>query len=141
MPLAGSSKLNGRAYAYRLAALALVVFAAVTFLRRPNGFGIESLAFSATLLSIWLIRQSNRYVRKARGQTVVDLSISERAKRVGRLTWILTGVSLAACVVFVGLMYIDALRGGKAAWPAYACGGAVIALALATGTLAAKLFR
>ena len=68
-------------------------------------------------------------------------SPEERARQIGALSWILAGASLVACGVFYIVMYLDALHGGKEGWPAYAFGGAALALALTTGTIAAKLFR
>ncbi|MDE2465405.1 MAG: hypothetical protein KGO02_17085 [Alphaproteobacteria bacterium] len=134
-------EVRQRFYALRASAAALIVFAVVAFLLRPNEFWVESLGFLAILVSVWLVRRSNEYVRRARGQVSVKWSPTERAKQIGPLSWALTGASLVACGIFYVVMYLDALHGGKEGWPAYAFGGAAVALALTTGTIAAKLFR
>lgn len=134
-------EVRQRFYALRASAAALIVFAVMAFLLRANKFWVESLGFLAILVSIWLVRRSNEYVRRARGQVSAKWSPAERARQIGVLLWTLAGASLVVCGVFYVVMYLDALHGGKEGWPAYAFAGSAVALAITTGAIAAKLFR
>lgn len=133
--------VRGKFYAFRTVAIALFASALVVFFLRRNSFEIESLAFLAILVGAWLVRLSNTYVGRARGQAGAEWAPAKSAKRVGPLAWALTAASLAACVLFYLAMYVDAAHGGKEAWPAYALGGAVMALAVTSGYVAMKIFR
>ncbi|MFZ0886143.1 MAG: hypothetical protein WAN14_22270 [Candidatus Acidiferrales bacterium] len=122
-------------------AIALFALAVVGFSLRPNSFETQSLAFLAIVVGAWLIQRSNTYVRRARGQAGAEWEPAKAAKRVEPLAWVLTAASLAACVVFYLAMCVDAAHGGTEAWPAYALGGAVMALAVTSGYVAMKIFR
>lgn len=134
-------KVRHRFYAFRVSAAVLIIFAIIAFILEANHFWIESLSFLAILASVWLVRRSNEYARRARGQANEKRSPAERAKQIGATSWALAGASLVACGIFYIVMYLDALHGGREGWPAYAFGGAAVALALTTGNIAAKLFR
>src|SRR5579872_4801850 len=87
------------------------------------------------------VRRSDALVRRAWGQVVGEWSPATAAKRVGRLAWTLTASLLVACVLCYFLMYLDALHGGKEAWPAYAFAGAGLAFAVTSAYVVAKISR
>lgn len=128
-------------YALRALAVVLAAFAVVIFILRPPGFGIRLLAFLAIFAGVSIVRYSNASVWRARGQVVGEWSSATAAKRVGRLAWTLTAVSLFACGVCVFIVYLDALHGGKEVWPAYALFVAVLALAATASYVVMRIFR
>jgi hypothetical protein len=128
-------------YTLRALALALGAFAAVDFLLRPNAFGFRALALLGIFVGLWLVRRSNAYVWDARGQVVGVRSPAVAVRRVGPVAWTLVAASLVASGATFFLMYLDAVHGGKEAWPVYAFTGAVLAFAVASGYVAMKIFR
>jgi hypothetical protein len=134
-------EVRGKFYTLRALAGALLAFAGAVFFLRPHEFGSRSLGLLAIFVSLWLVRRSNMYVWRARGQMVGAWSPATAAKRIGRLAWTLTAVSLVACGVFYFLMYLDLLHGGKETWPVYAFACAALALALTTGYVAMRIFQ
>lgn len=128
-------------YALRALALVLMVFAGAIFILRPHNFGAQLLIALAIFASILIVRYSNASVWRARGQVVGERSPATAAKRVGRLAWALTAVSLIACGVFYFLMYLDQLHGGKVLWPVYAFFVAVLALTVTASYVVMRIFR
>jgi hypothetical protein len=141
MPVSIPAEVRGKFYALRALAFALFVLAGAAFYLRPNSFGVLTLGLLGIAVGGWLVRRSNARVRQARGQAAGAWSPAAAVKRVGPLAWTLTGMSLVACVIFYFAMYVDALHGGREGWPALAFGGAVLALAGASGYVAMKIFR
>jgi len=131
-------EVRGKFYALRGLAVVFGAFGAGFFLLRPNEFWIRSAAALGILASLGLIRRSNVYVWRARGQVAADWS---PANRVGPLTWVLTGASLAACGAAYFLMYLDQLHDGKEAWPVYAFAVAVLALVITSGYVTLRILR
>jgi hypothetical protein len=129
-------ELRGKWYALRALAIALIVFAAVSFFLWHNSFVIRSLGLVAILLSGWLVRRSNALVWQVQNQV-----LAKPDRRVGPLAWTLTAASLVAVVAFYFLMYVEELHGGRDAWPVYAFAGAGLALTMTTGYVAMKKFR
>lgn len=135
------AEVRGKFYALRALALVLGAFAVATFVLRPNSFGIRSLGLLGIMVGLWLVRQSNAFVRRARGQVVDGWPAAKSVKRVGPLAWTLTALSLVACGVGYHLMYLDALRGYKEVWPVNVFLAAVLALVITSGYVAMKIFR
>ncbi len=135
------AEVRERFYALRTLAVALCVLGAAAFYLRPGSYDFLVLGLAAIAVGMWLVRRSNEYVRRARGQVAANWLPKTAGRRVGPLAWTLTAASAAACVIFYFSMYVDAAHGGKQAWPAYALGGAVMALALTSGYVAMKIFR
>ncbi|HEV2490317.1 MAG TPA: hypothetical protein VGT03_10945 [Candidatus Acidoferrales bacterium] len=128
-------------YSLRALALVLMVFAGAIFILRPHNFGARLLIALAIFAAISIVRYSNASVWRARGQVVGESSPATAAKRVGRLAWTLTAVSLIACGVFYFLMYLDQLHGGKVLWPVYAFFVAALALTATSMYVAMRIFR
>lgn len=128
-------------YTLRALAVVLMVFAGAIFMLRPHDFGAQLLIALAIFASVSIVRYSNASVWRARGQVVGEWSPATAAKRVGRLAWTLTAVSLFACGVCVFIVYLDALHGGKEVWPAYALFVAVLALAATASYVVMRIFR
>lgn len=126
-------------YAQRGLAVVFIAIAGTAFLLRPDSFAIHTLGLLAIVVSLWLVRRSNAGVRRAQGLTFVNWSRTAANRRVGPLAWTLTGASLFACGLFYFLMYVDAVHGGKEAWPAYGFAGAGLAAAVAVGYVVMKL--
>lgn len=135
------AEARGRFYALRALAVALCLSAAAAFYLRAGSYGFLLLGLAAILVGMWLVRLSNTYVRRGRGQAVGGWSPAGRARRVGRLAWALTGASLVACAVGYYLMHLDALHGYKQVWPLNVFLGAVLALVATSGYVAVKIFR
>lgn len=135
------AEVRGKFYALRALAVVVFAFAVVIFFLRPNSFTIESLGFLAILVGALLVRCSNAYVWRARGQVVPEWSPAKSVRRVGPLAWTLTGASLVACGVASYLMHLDALHGYKEVWPLNVFLGAVLALVVTSGYVAMKVFR
>lgn len=121
--------------------MVLGVFAVAVFLMRPNSFAIDSLGLLGIAVGLWLVRRSNAYAWRARGQAVPEWSPAKSVRRVGPLAWTLTGASLVACGVAYYLMHLDALQGYKEVWPLNVFLGAVLALVVTSGYVAMKVFR
>jgi hypothetical protein len=128
-------------YTLRALAVVLMVFAGAIFMLRPHDFGAQLLIALAIFASVSNVRYSNASVWRARGQVVGEWSPGTAAKRVGRLAWTLTAVSLFACGVCVFIVYLDALHGGKEVWPAYVLFVAVLALAATASYVVMRIFR
>lgn len=128
-------------YTLRALALVLMVFAGAVFILRPHDFGAQLLIALAIFASVSIVRYSNASVWRARGQVVGEWSPAAAAKRVGRLAWTLTAVSLFACGVCVFIVYLDALHGGKKVWPADALFVAVLALTASSMYVVMRIFR
>lgn len=128
-------------YMLRAFAITLIIFAIVIFLLWPNIFGFRLLGLLMILISVWVVRISNTYVRRAQGQVEDDKSQNKTARRVGLLGWLLAAGSFIACAAFYLVMYVDALHGGKEGWPAYAFGCAALALAVTGSYVIMKLFQ
>jgi len=109
-------------------------------LLRPHAFGLRSLALLGIFVGLWLVRRSNAYVSRAQRQVVGEWS-PDKATRVEPTAWILTAASLLACGVTYFLIYLDALHGGKEAWPVYAFGAALLALTITSGYVVTKIYR
>ena len=135
------SEARWKFYALRALALVLMVFTGAILVLRPHDFGAQLLGALAIFGAVWIVRYSDAAVWRARGQVVGGWSPATAAKRAGRLAWILTATSLIACGVCTFIVYLDALHGGKEAWPAYALFFAVLALALTSGYVAMRIFR
>lgn len=128
-------------YTLRALALVLMVFAGAIFVLRPHNFGAQLLIALAIFAAVSIVRYSNASVWRARSQMVGEWSLATAAKRVGRLAWSLTAVSLIACGVCVFIVYLDALHGGKEVWPAYALFVAVLALVVTSMYVVMRVFR
>lgn len=135
------AEVRTKFYALRALAVALCLSAAAAFYLRAGSYGFLLLGLAAISLGMWLVRRSNVYVRRARGQVVPELSPTRAARRVGPLAWALTGASLVACAVGYYLMHLDALHGYKQVWPLDVFLGAVLALVATLGYVAVKIFR
>lgn len=135
------AEVRGRFYTLRAAALAVGLPGIAAIVLGTHSFGLRSLGLVGIVVGLWLVRRSNAYVWRARGQAVPDLSPARAARRVGPLAWTLTGVSLAACGFFYLAVRADLVHGGKQTWPVYALFVAVLALAGTSGYVAMKIFR
>ena len=135
------AEVRRKYYTLRALALAVGLLAVAAIVLGAQSSGLRSLGVVGVVVGLWLLRRSDAYLRRARGQVVPELSPTRAARPVGPLAWTLTGVSLGACVVFYFAMYVDALHGGKEVWPAYAFFVAVLALAATSGYVAMKIFR
>jgi uncharacterized membrane protein len=123
-------------YALRALAVALAVFAVVSFILWHDASGIRSIGLLAILLCGWLVRRSNALVSRAKNQVFV-----EPDKQVGPLAWTLTAASLVAVVVFYFLMYVGDQHGWKYPWPVYGFFGAGLALTMTTGYVVIKMLQ
>lgn len=132
---------RGKFYALRGLALVFGLLGALAFLLRFNSYWVELLGALAILVGMSLVRRSNAIVRRVRGEKTADWSPADESRRVGPVTWITAGASLAGCGVCYYAMRLDQLHGGHEVWPVYAFAVAAIVLALSTATAAAKLFR
>jgi FtsH-binding integral membrane protein len=130
-----------KVYTLRALALALSAFAAVVFLLRPHAFGLRTLALLGIFVGLWLVRRSNAYVWRPQGQALGEWSPDNATRRVEPTAWIVMAASFLACGAAYFLMYLDALHGGKEAWPAYAFGAAALVFAAASGYVVMKLFQ
>lgn len=132
-------------YALRALALVLMLCAATIFILRPHNFGFRSLALVALLVGVWVGRQANLSVSRAKGQVMPNSSFegsfAKQLDRISPWVWILTGLSLAACVVCYYLMYLDQLNGGKEVWPVWAFFVAAIALTLSASYAVMKIYN
>lgn len=128
-------------YTLRAVALVLMVFAGAIFILRPHNFAAQLLVALAILAGVLIVRYSNASVWRARGQVVGEWSPATTAKRVGRLAWTLTALSLIACGAFYFLMYLDQVHGGKVLWPVYAFFVAVLALTVTGSYVVFRIFR
>lgn len=135
------AEVRGRFYALRALAVALCALAAVAFVLRPNSYGFLLLGLAAIAIGMSVVRRSNAMVSRTRGQGVSGWLLAERLKRPGSLWWVLTGMSLVACVIFYLATYVDQLYGGKQAWPAYAFFASGLALTVTSGYVAMRIFQ
>ena len=135
------AEVRKKFYTLRALALILLVSAVAVFILWPHDFGAQLLIALALFISVSIVRYSNASVWRARGQAVGDWSPATAPKRVGRLAWTLTAVSLFACGVCVFIVYLDALHGGKEVWPADALFVAVLALAVTASYVVMRIFQ
>ena len=134
-------EVRTRWWVLRGLAVALVAFAGVTFFLWSSSFWLRLPGLLAILATVWLVRLSNAYVRRAQGQVAGERSSANAARRIGWLAWTLAAGALVACGVLYLVMYADALHGGREGWPAYAFAAAVLALAATGGYVIMKLFQ
>ena len=135
------TEVRKKFYTLRVLAAVLLASAAVLFILPPHNFAIRSLCLVAGLISVEIVRRSDALVRRAWGQVGGEWSPVGADNRVGPLAWTVTASLLVACVVCYFLMYLDALHGGKEAWLAYAFAGAVLAFAVTSAYVVAKISR
>lgn len=132
-------------YGLRSLALILMIFGAALFLLRPHDFSFRSLAIVAVLVGAWVGRQANLSASRAKGLVMPNSSFegsfAKQLDRTSPWVWILTGLSLAACVVCYYLMYLDQLNGGKEVWPVWAFFVAAIALTLSSSYAVMKIYN
>lgn len=127
-------------YALRIVAVALIVFAGVLLIGHPHNLSAKSLGMLAIFACILIARYSNATVWRARGQPTSNWSPANQVKRVGPLPWVLTVLSLIACVIFYYLMYLN-LDGGNALWPVWGFFFSGLVLAAITSYIAYMTFR
>lgn len=135
-----SEGTRGKRYGLFCLAIILLLSGAAAFLLRPQNLTISSLGIIAVLASVYFVRVSRIHVRKTHRENVEGADLAS-ANRPSRLMWIL-GVGLLMLVgVAYWLMYLDALHGGHARWPADMFFGVGIACAGVWGYLISKSLR
>lgn len=135
------SEARRKFYSLRALALVLMVSAGAILILRPHDFGAQLLVALAIFASVLIVRYSNASAWRARGQVVAEWSPATATKRVGRLAWTLTAMSLIACGVFYFLMYLEQLHGGKVLWPVYAFFVAALALTVTASYVVMRIFQ
>jgi len=122
---------------FALAVVLLLLGAAALYVGSHN-FTIRSFGLAALLVSVYLVRESRVYARSA-SEASDERADFTASNGPGRLAWVFGIALLPLTGISYLLMYIDALHGGSAAWPAYVFAGFAFACAGAWGYIASKL--
>lgn len=120
-------------YALRALAILLALSGAVIFVLGSHDFTMTSVALLALLASVQVGRMS-----RAGSPSFGRLGLAG-SNRLGRITWFVGFGLLLLAGLSYWLLDIDALHGGRAAWPVYLFAGVVLACAGVWGYIGSRL--
>lgn len=135
------AEVRGKFYMLRAVALVVGLLGIAAIILGTHSLGLLFLGLLGIVVGMWLVRTSNAYVWRARGQVGGERAAAKTVRRISGLAWALTAASLVACVVFYIALYVDGLHGGKEVWPVYALLGAGLAFIVTSGYVAMRIFQ
>lgn len=141
VPVTIPAEVRGRFYALQALAVTLCALAMLAFFAQPNSLGFLLLGSFAIIVGMQLVRRSNAYVWRERGQAVGGRSAAKAAWPVGPVAWALTAAMLVGAGAFYRLLRLDALHWYKKVWPVDVFIGVVVAWVVAQVYLALKIRR
>ena len=135
-----AQNIAGKRYALLALAIFLLLLGGAGIYAGSHNYPIRALGLVAVMASVYLVRVSRvRGPSGFPGASGPGIAL-ETTRGPGRLTWVLAAVLVALLGISYFFLHEDAVRGGKARWPADLFAWLGLAFAVVSAYIVAKTF-
>jgi hypothetical protein len=134
-----SQNVARKRYGLFVAAILLLLLGGVGIFVGSHNYPIRALGLMAIMASAYVVRISHVHGRSGLPEASCWEADLKTAKGPGRLLWITSLALVPLLGAAFYLLHIDAVNGGREAWPADVFAGVGLVCAIVWGYLAAKI--